>query len=65
MQLRKKKPEKKTQACRDSTPWPLRHWDWDQLGAGQCSQMACLLKLRACLHGGGEPQVGEVTRFGG
>ena len=21
--------------------------------------------LRACLHGGGEPQVGEVTRFGG
>ena len=22
-------------------------------------------KLRACLHGGGGPQVGEVTRFGG
>ena len=21
--------------------------------------------LRACLHGGGGPQVGEVTRFGG
>ena len=21
--------------------------------------------LRACLHGGGEPQVGEVTRLGG
>ena len=21
--------------------------------------------LRACLHGGGEPQVGEVTRVGG
>ena len=21
--------------------------------------------LRACLHEGGEPQVGEVTRFGG
>ena len=23
------------------------------------------LKLRACLHGGGGPQVGEVTCFGG
>ena len=23
-----------------------------------------LLTLRACLHGGGEPQVGEVTRYG-
>ena len=22
-------------------------------------------RLRACLHGGGGPQVGEVTRFGG
>ena len=22
-------------------------------------------KLRACLHGGGGPQVGEVTRLGG
>ena len=24
-----------------------------------------LLYIRACLHGGGGPQVGEVTRFGG
>ena len=24
-----------------------------------------LLQLRACLHGGGGPQVGEVTRLGG
>ena len=22
-------------------------------------------RIRACLHGGGGPQVGEVTRFGG
>ena len=22
-------------------------------------------KIRACLHGGGEPQVGDVTRLGG
>ena len=25
----------------------------------------CQLFLRACLHGGGGPQVGEVTRLGG
>ena len=24
-----------------------------------------IILLRACLHGGGEPQVGEVTRLGG
>ena len=24
-----------------------------------------LMHLKACLHGGGGPQVGEVTRFGG
>ena len=64
MQLRKKSL-KKNSGLPGFDPWPLRHWDWDQLGAGQCSQMACLLKLRTCLHGGGEPQVGEVTRFGG
>ena len=23
-----------------------------------------IYRLRACLHGGGGPQVGEVTRFG-
>ena len=25
----------------------------------------CVYKLRACLHGGGGTQVGEVTRLGG
>ena len=25
----------------------------------------CEVTVRACLHGGGGPQVGEVTRFGG
>ena len=28
-------------------------------------QFIIKLKLRACLHGGGGPQAGEVIRFGG
>ena len=27
--------------------------------------MLIRIKFRACLHGGGGPQVGEVTRLGG
>ena len=27
--------------------------------------MICLAYVRACLHGGGGPQVGEVNRLGG
>ena len=27
--------------------------------------LAGFLGLRGCLHGGGEPQVGDVTRLGG
>ena len=35
-------------------------------GAADLSQVSKMLRqLRACLHGGGEPQVGEVTRLGG
>ena len=33
-------------------------WDKDNLRGGGKN-------LRACLHGGGGPQVGEVTRLGG
>ena len=28
-------------------------------------KISTLLRLRACLHGGGVPQIGEVTRLGG
>ena len=28
-----------------------------------CGGLLCYWKLRACLHGGGGPQVGEVTRL--
>ena len=29
------------------------------------NKMSVIITVRACLHGGGGPQVGEVTRFGG
>ena len=35
-------------------------------GAADLSQVSKMLRqLRVCLHGGGEPQVGDVTRLGG
>ena len=35
--------------------------------AGELAEVTLLKKskLRVCLHGGGRPQVGEVTRLGG
>ena len=46
---------------------------WFQTDLGRENSATCLKaqeaglkhKLRACLHGGGGPQVGEVTRLGG
>ena len=38
---------------------------WVQPGLLEGTIAFCNFCLRACLHGGGGPQVGEVTRLGG
>ena len=51
--------------------WP-RRWTLDYLQQlqkaatiGPWIKIPVLLQLRACLHGGGVPQIGKVTRLGG
>ena len=38
---------------------------WGKSEPWKAFKVLTKLSLRACLHGGGEPQVGEVTHLGG